>query len=213
MPCGVSADSAPIMSAAKNITKSVVMIESTTRALSVVEPYRCLGRDKGMGTGFRVSGKWFPASAEWNDDAKNILLLTNWHVVDSAENCKVRVRTAKSPEYCRGEVVHAVPHLDFAVVAVRVSTSEEEDEQQEDPFCSAPGDVLADILEMELHVGPLRAEQQKIICCGFPSMLEAYVTKGTLGGRNSGQDISDFWQIDVSVRYQIRIHLNFSRNN
>lgn len=183
------------MSASKNITRSVVMIESTTRSLSAVEPYRCLGRNKGMGTGFRVNKKWFPPAAEWNTDA-NILLLTNWHVVDSAENCKVRVRTPKSPEYCRGEVVHAVPHLDFAVVAVsRGGDAADED----DPFCSASGDVLSHIQEVELHVGPLRAEQQKIICCGFPSALEAYVTKGTLGGRNSGLDISDFWQIDVSV--------------
>lgn len=189
------------------------MIESTTRSLSTVEPYRCLGRDKGMGTGFRVSGKWFPPSAAWNTDS-NILLLTNWHVVDSAENCKVRVRTAKSPEYCCGEVVHAVPHLDFAVVAVRLgsandapvgvcsnsaSEASEASSNDNDPFCSAPGDVLSHIVEVELHVGPLRAEQQKIICCGFPSALEAYVTKGTLGGRNSGLDISDFWQIDVSV--------------
>lgn len=154
-----------------------------------------MGRDKGMGTGFRVAGKWFPPTAEWNNDS-HILLLTNWHVVDSAENCKVRVRTAKSPEYCRGEIVHAVPHLDFAVVAVSVADNEED---EDDPFCSAPGDVLSHVQEMELHVGPLRAEQQKIICCGFPSALEAYVTKGTLGGRNSGLDISDFWQIDVSV--------------
>lgn len=185
----------PIMSASKNITRSVVMIESTTRSLSAVEPYRCLGRDKGMGTGFRVNKKWFPPGAEWNTD-DNILLLTNWHVVDSAENCKVRVRTAKSPEYCRGTVVHAVPHLDFAVVAVSQGSDAED---EDDPFCSAPGNVLSHIRDVELHVGPLRAEQQRIICCGFPSMLEAYVTKGTLGGRNSGLDISDFWQIDVSV--------------
>ena len=171
------------------------MIESTTRSLSTVEPYRCLGRDKGMGTGFRVNHKWFPSSAAWNTN-NYILLLTNWHVVEAAEKCKVRVRTPKSPEYCRGEVVHAVPHLDFAVVAVaRGDTNADE----EDPFCSAPGNVLSHIEEIELHVGPLRAEQQKIICCGFPSALEAYVTKGTLGGRNSGLDISDFWQIDVSV--------------
>ena len=182
------------MSTSTNITRSVVMIESTTRSLSAVEPYRCLGRNKGMGTGFRVSGKWFPSSASWNH-GNNILLLTNWHVVDSAENCKVRVRTAKSQEYCRGEVVHAVPHLDFCVVAVSL----EDDHDETDPFCSAPGQVLSHIQDVELHVGPLRAEQQKIICCGFPSALEAYVTKGTLGGRNSGLDISDFWQIDVSV--------------
>ena len=171
------------------------MIETTTQALSSVEPYRCLGRDQGMGTGFRVANRWFPQEAEWNKPS-NLLFLTNWHVVESAENRRVRIRTAKSPEFCRGFVVHAVPRLDFAVVCV---STDADAEDEDDPFCSAPGKVLSEVREIELHVGPLQARQQRIICCGFPSALEAYTTGGQLGGRNSGLDVSDFWQIDVSV--------------
>ena len=180
----------------QDIIHGVVMIETTTKALSSVEPYRCLGRDQSMGTGFRVANHWFPKDAEWNKPS-NLLFLTNWHVVESAENRRVRIRTAKSPEFCRGVVVHAVPRLDFAVVCV--STNNDADDE-DDPFCSAPGKVLSEVREIELHVGPLQAQQQRIICCGFPSALEAYTTGGQLGGRNSGMDISDFWQIDVSVR-------------
>lgn len=183
------------VSPSQGITHGVVMIETTTRSLSSVEPYRCLGRDQCIGTGFKVAHKWFPKEASWNRPS-NILFLTNWHVVESAENKKVRIRTARNPEYCKGEVVHAVPVLDFAVIAVNTDSSANE---EDDPFCSAPGQVLLHVKDIELHVGPLQAQQQKIICCGFPSALEAYVTKGILGGRNSGSDVSDMWQIDCSV--------------
>ena len=177
------------------ITKTVVMIESTTRNLAPCEPYRTLGREKAMGTGFRVSRKWFPRGAAWNAPGI-ILFLTNWHVVEGCERKLVRIRTASSPEYCRGQVVVACPRLDFAVVAVQTDAPEVD---EDDPFCSAPGRVLSAVKEVELHVGPLKAEQQRVFCCGFPSQLEAYVTTGILGGRNSGGDVSDFWQIDCSV--------------
>ena len=178
-----------------DITKTVVMLEVTSRSLSACEPYRNLGRDKAMGTGFRVANTWFPAQAAWNTSA-HMLFLTNWHVVDSCERQLVRVRTASSPEYCKGKVVVACPRLDFAVVAVAVDAP---DADEDDPFCSAPASVLGNVANMELHVGPLKAEQQRVLCCGFPSALEAYVTTGILGGRNSGGDVSDFWQIDASV--------------
>ena len=185
-----------------SIAHSVVMIEVTTRSLSAVEPYRCLGRDQGMGTGFRVDSRFFPAAADWNTP-DHMLFLTNFHVVEAAEKRVVRLRVAERPDYARGKVVHSVPALDFAVVAVKITPDEEkeddDDDADADPFCSAPGTVLANVRAMELHVGPLRANQQKIVCCGFPQGLETYTSTGSLGGRNSGSDLSDMYQIDISV--------------
>lgn len=174
-------------SCSSSIARSVVMVEVTTRSLSAVEPYRCLGRDQGLGTGFRVASRFFPSEAPWNNP-NNILFLTNFHVVEAAENKVVRVRLPENPQYARGKVVCAVPELDFAVVAVGCDDA---DDTEEDPFCSAPGTVLSQVQEMDLHTTPLRAEQQKIVACGFPQGLLAYTTTGTLGGRNSGMDISD----------------------
>ncbi len=176
----------------KDIRSSVVMLECTSKCISTTEPYRILGREKGVGTAFRVHRKHFPASAPWNTN-NTMLFLTNWHVVTACERRRVRIRTTKSPSYCCGEVVHAVPALDFAVVAVKQS---EEDETL-DPFCSAPASVLKDIRCVELHVDPLQANQQRIFACGFPMFLEAYVSQGILGSRNS--DSCDFWTIDCSV--------------
>ncbi len=176
----------------KDIRASVVMLECTSKCISTTEPYRILGREKGVGTAFRVDHKYFPSSAPWNTKS-TILFLTNWHVVEGCERRRVRIRTTKSPSYCCGEVVHAVPALDFAVVAVKQT---EEDETL-DPFCSAPTSVLQDIRCVELHVEPLQANQQRIFACGFPMFLEAYVSQGILGSRNS--DSCDFWTIDCSV--------------
>lgn len=176
----------------KDIRSSVVMVECTSKCISTTEPYRILGREKGVGTAFRVHRKHFPSSASWN--TKNTMLfLTNWHVVTACERRRVRIRTTKSPSYCCGEVVHAVPALDFAVVAVDQS----EQDETLDPFCSAPASVLKDIRCVELHVDPLQANQQRIFACGFPMFLEAYVSQGILGSRNS--DSCDFWTIDCSV--------------
>lgn len=179
------------------ITTGVVMIEVTTRTLSTTEPYRCLGREKSIGTGFRVNRNWFPHNAKWNTPS-TALFLTNWHVVQDCEARRCRLRTARCVEYCSGRVVHAVPQLDFAVVAVDISESSD-GADEDDPFCSASGVVLAEVTEIDLHTGALPPMQQKIVCCGFPSMLEAYTTSGNLGGRNSGNDLSDMYIVDVSV--------------
>lgn len=182
----------------KDVAKGVVMIEVTSRDVSVSQPYLCHGRDKCSGSGFRIASKWFPQNAEWCDD-KCMLFLTNFHVVEGAENMKVRVRTAKSPEYCTGTVVHCVPALDFALIRVETAAEDTLDEMF-DPFCAAPSTVLEGVMPIELYVGPVTPAQQKIIACGFPmGYLEQYVSKGTLSGRLSGDDISDFYSMDLSI--------------
>lgn len=183
----------------KDVAKGVVMIEVTSRDVSVSQPYLCHGRDKCSGSGFRIASKWFPQDAEWCDD-NCMLFLTNFHVVEGAENMKVRVRTAKSPEYCTGKVVHCVPALDFALIRVEVVEDGVTVDDMFDPFCAAPSTVLEGVLPIELFVGPVTPAQQKIIACGFPmGYLETYISKGTLSGRNSGEDISDFYSMDLSI--------------
>jgi len=181
-----------------DVAQGVVMIEVTSRDVSVSEPYRCHGRDKCSGSGFRVASKWFPQSAEWCDE-NCMLFLTNFHVVEGAENLKVRVRTAKSPEYCTGTVVHAVPALDFALIRVEAA-GEGTLHDLIDPFCAASSAVLEGVVPIDLFTGLVTPTQQKIIACGFPmGYLETYISKGTLAGRNSGDDISDFYSMDLSI--------------
>lgn len=181
----------------KDVAKGVVMIEVTSRDVSITQPYLCHGRDKCSGSGFRVSPKWFPTDCPWANES-GILFLTNFHVVEGAENMKVRVRTAKRPEYCTGTVVHAVPALDFALIRVELNQQNKDDNL--DPFCSAPASVLEGVLPIELYIGNVIPAQQKIIACGFPmGYLEQYISKGTLSGRSSGDDVTDFFSMDLSV--------------
>lgn len=184
-------------SSSQNVTKAVVLVETTAKDVSATEPYRVLSRSKGCGTAFRVRRDLFPA-ADWNC-ADNQLYLTNYHVIEGAEDRRVRIRVASSPEYTNGTVVHCVPALDFALIAVNMNEDIEEDVL--DPFCSAPSSVLAGVLPVELHVGEVIPSAQSVLACGFPmGYLEQFISRGTLAGRQScGDATTDFFSCDLSL--------------
>ena len=104
------------------VTKAVVLVETTAKDVSTTEPYRVLSRSKACGTAFRVRRDLFP-KAEWNRETVQ-LYLSNYHVIEGAEDKRVRMRVASSPEYTSGRVVHCVPALDFALIGIlsRIAT-------------------------------------------------------------------------------------------
>ena len=179
------------------VTKAVVLVETTAKDVSTTEPYRVLSRSKACGTAFRVRRDLFP-KAEWNRETVQ-LYLSNYHVIEGAEDKRVRMRVASSPEYTSGRVVHCVPALDFALIAVNMEENREEDIL--DPFCSAPSSVLAGVQPVELHVGEVIPSAQKILACGFPmGYLEQFISRGTLAGRQScGDATTDYFSCDLSL--------------
>jgi len=185
------------MSRSSQITKTVVLVETTSKDLSFTEPYRVLSRSQGCGTAFRVRRDLFPA-ADWNSEDVQ-LYLSNYHVIEGAEDRRVRIRVASSPEYTSGTVVHCVPALDFALIAVDMKDCREEDVL--DPFCSAPSSVLSSVVPVELHVGEVIPQAQKIQACGFPmGYLEQFISTGVLAGRQScGDATTDFFSCDLSL--------------
>lgn len=184
-------------SASPPVTKAVVLVETTAKDVSTTEPYRVLSRSKACGTAFRVRRDLFP-KAEWNRETVQ-LYLSNYHVIEGAEDKRVRMRVASSPEYTSGRVVHCVPALDFALIAVNMEENREEDIL--DPFCSAPSSVLAGVVPVELHVGEVIPSAQKILACGFPmGYLEQFISRGTLAGRQScGDATTDYFSCDLSL--------------
>lgn len=185
------------VSTSQSVTKAVVLVETTAKDVSTTEPYRVLSRSQACGTAFRVRRDLFP-KAEWNRETVQ-LYLSNYHVIEGAEDRRVRIRVASSPEYTSGVVVHCVPALDFALIAVNMQEDCEEDVI--DPFCSAPSSVLAGVLPVELHVGEVIPSAQKILACGFPmGYLEQFISRGTLAGRQScGDATTDFFSCDLSL--------------
>ena len=186
------------MSTSNNVTKSVVLVETTSRDVSSTEPYRVLSRSKGCGTAFRVKRHLFPKAA-WNREDVH-LYLSNYHVIEGAENKRVRLRVSSSPDYTSGTVVHCVPSLDFALIAVYMKPDADSEEIL-DPFCSAPASVLQNVMPVELHVGDVIPAGQKILACGFPmGYLEQFISRGTLAGRQSCGDMTtDFMSCDLSL--------------
>lgn len=184
-------------SSSQNVTKAVVLVETTSKDVSITEPYRVLSRSQGCGTAFRVRRDLFPA-ADWNRESVQ-LYLSNYHVIEGAEDRRVRIRVASSPEYTSGQVVHCVPALDFALIAVDMNEDPEEDVL--DPFCAAPSSVLKDVIPVELHVGEVIPAAQSVLACGFPmGYLEQFISRGTLAGRQScGDATTDFFSCDLSL--------------
>lgn len=186
----------------KNMAKrGVVMVEVTSKHLDPAEPYNLLSRNKVSGTAFRVGHKHWPAAAPWNRPGENLLFITCWHVVESAEQMRCRVRMASHGpgSWVSGKVCFAIPTLDFALVSVDLAEADSDNE--DDPFMSAsPSILLSDTRELELLTAPVCASQQKIFCVGFPlGYLETYTSMGTIGGRNSGFVCDDYYSLDLSL--------------
>lgn len=175
------------------------MVEVTSRHLDPAEPYNLLTRNKCSGTAFRVSHKHWPANAPWNRPGENLLFITCWHVVESAEQrrCRVRMASHGPGSWVSGSVCYAIPTLDFAIIAVELNS----DEDESNPFVSAsPQILLSDTRELELLTTPVRASQQKVFCVGFPmGYLETYTSTGSIGGRNSGFVADDYFSLDLSI--------------
>ena len=177
------------------------MVEVTSRMLDSTQPYNLLNRNKVSGTAFRVSHKHWPASAEWNRPGENLLFITCWHVVESAEQRRCRVRTASHGpgSWVSGTVCFAIPTLDFAIISVDIRQNQ--DSVDADPFVAAsPSILVSDTRELDLFTTPVCASQQKIFCVGFPlGYLEVYCTEGHIGGRNSGFVQDDYFSLDLSI--------------
>ena len=178
--------------------QGVVIVECTSRHLDPAQPYQLLNRNKVSGTAFLVGHQYWPAAAPWNRPGENMLFITCWHVVESAEQrrCRVRMASHGPGSWVSAKVVYAIPTLDFAIIAVDLT-----EEESDNPFMSAsPQILLSDTRELELQTTPVRATQQKIFCVGFPlGYLETYTSMGSIGGRNSGFVCDDYFSLDLSL--------------
>lgn len=182
------------------------MVQVTSRELSATVPTRLIARHTVSGTAFRVAHHYWPKNAAWNRPGKNILFMTCFHVVESAEGQKCRLRCASHGpgSWVSGKICYAIPTLDFALIAVDLEEEEEDHDEEcvhaNDPFVSAPASILEDTVELELLTSPIRAQQQKVFCVGFPlGYLECYVSSGEIGGRNSGHVCDDYFSLDLSL--------------
>lgn len=154
---------------------AVVHVEVYTHEYSPYEPYRKIGEEEYEGTAFGVEASIF--REDFRQKHPGRYFLTNFHVVDNAKNKKVRLSTPwLGKKKLLGRVVHVVPYLDVAVIAVRADDKHR---------VADPEAALRRIKTLPLDPRPLRSRNQACWTVGFPMGLELHKTPGTVAHRGS----------------------------
>lgn len=143
------------------------------------------------GTCFRVRPTFLEHLPFYSES--KIFFCTNFHVVEEANERKVRLRTAAmGNSQFNAAVECVVPKLDAAILSITRG-------DRHDIWFSKdnPEDILDDLVEIEMYDKRIRDTCQSVQTVGFPQGLEEHLARGHLAGRGTADD--DMLQLDMSI--------------
>lgn len=167
---------------------SIAQVNVLCSEYDVFDPRRCTGEEEYTGTCFRVVPDFLPGA-----DPHKAYFLTNFHVIDDADERRVHLRTAGMGKSALTAHVDAVcPQLDCAVLSVAQDTHHDRWFEKE-----SPNVWLSRITRVSLHPTRITSETQKVFTIGFPQGLEEQLSSGWLAGR--GSEDMDMLQLNISI--------------
>lgn len=174
------------------IRESVLQANVLCDELDDQDPRKVIDHDEYTGTCFRVNPEFLAKVPFYNPD--NIYFLTNFHVVDDANNRTLFMRTAQMGKSMFTTMVEAVvPKLDIAVLSISPNTVHDRWFSSE----VTPHEVLENITELKLHKKRITNKTRKVSTIGFPQGLQNQLSSGWLAGR--GSDEEDLLELNLSL--------------
>ena len=172
--------------------KSIMQANVICTELDNQDPRIQLGENEYTGTCFHVN-PFFLKHLPFYDEEK-LFFVTNFHVVDDADNRNISMRTAamgKSTFSADAEAV--VPKLDCANLSICRG--------DDHPLCFLTEEqqtqVLDNLTMVDMHTERISSKPQKVLTIGFPHCLEEQVSEGCMAGRGSDDD--DYLQLNLSI--------------
>lgn len=167
---------------------SIAQVNVLCTEFDTLDPRRCTGEEEYTGTCFRVNPDFLPFAVP-----TKAYFLTNFHVIDDADNRTVHLRTAGMGKSALTAYVEAVcPQLDCAVLSVSEDAEHDQWFDKEDPE-----EWVKRITCVRLHDKRITSETQKVYTIGFPQGLEEQLSSGWLAGR--GSEDMDMLQLNISI--------------
>lgn len=172
--------------------KSIMQANVICTELDNQDPRIQLGENEYTGTCFHVN-PFFLKHLPFYDEEK-LFFVTNFHVVDDADNRNISMRTAAMGKSMFSAYVEAVvPKLDCAILSI----SRDDDH----PLCFLTEEqqtqVLDNLTMVDMHTERISSKPQKVLTIGFPHCLEEQVSEGCMAGRGSDDD--DYLQLNLSI--------------
>ncbi len=167
---------------------SIAQVNVLCTEYDTLDPRRCTGEEEYTGTCFRVIPDFLPFAV-----AGKAYFLTNFHVIDDADDRTVHLRTAGMGKSALTAYVEAVcPQLDCAVLSVSEDTEHDRWFDKEEPE-----EWVRRITCVKVHNERITSETQKVYTIGFPQGLEEQLSSGWLAGR--GSEDMDMLQLNISI--------------
>lgn len=167
---------------------SIAQVNVLCSEYDTLDPRRCTGEEEYTGTCFRVVPDFLPFA-----ESNKAYFLTNFHVIDDADDRTVHLRTAGMGKSALTAYVEAVcPQLDCAVLSVSEDAEHDQWFDNEDPE-----DWVSRITCVRLHDKRITSKTQKVYTIGFPQGLEEQLSSGWLAGR--GSEDMDMLQLNISI--------------
>lgn len=155
------------------------------------DPRKTIDVNEYTGTCFRIKPTFLSQLPFFTPE--KIFFVTNFHVVDDADERLAYLRTASMGKSMFTSYVEAVvPKLDVAILSVTPNS------QHDKWFLSeTPDEYLENIGTAELCNKRISSKTRKVSTIGFPQGLENQVSSGWLAGR--GSDEEEMLQLNLSL--------------
>ena len=176
----------------ENVRRSILQVNVICSDLDEQDPRVVVGESEYTGTCFRVD-PCFLKGLPFYDENK-LFLVTNFHVVDDADDRTVCLRTAAMGRSMITAFVEAVvPKLDCAILSIN------RDDDHPRSFLSREevNSFLNNLGTVKLYEKRISSKPQKVTTIGFPHCLEEQVSEGCMAGRGSDDD--DYLQLNLSI--------------
>lgn len=155
------------------------------------DPSMLIDDSEVSGTCFRVDASTFLSHVPFYDIEK-MYFVTNFHVIDEADERVVYLRTAgMGKNMATAKVEAVVPSLDVAVLSVDLGG------EHERWFDGNIQETLSSVLRVEMNEERINTKMQRVRTVGFPQGLEEVLSSGWLSGR--GSDDADLLQLNISI--------------
>ena len=176
----------------ENVRNSILQVNVICTDLDEQDPRVSIGETEYTGTCFRVDPHFLKDLPFYNKD--KIFLITNFHVVDDADDRIAYLRTAAMGRSMISAYVEAVvPKLDCAVLSI----SRNEDHPRSFISKDEINAFLDNLGTVKLYEKRISCKPQKVSTIGFPHCLEEQVSEGCMAGRGSDDD--DYLQLNLST--------------
>lgn len=175
----------------EKIRKSILQANVLCDELDDQDPRKVIDHEEYTGTCFRIN-PFFLKQLPFFDESK-MFFLTNFHVVDDANDRQIFMRTAQMGRSMFTTKVEAVvPKLDIAVLSISSDQEHERWFSQE-----SPTDILQRIGVLNLYEKRITNKTRKVSTIGFPQGLQNQLSSGWLAGR--GSDEEDLLELNMSL--------------